>query len=530
MPKVKIVETDVTGVENSGEQPNIVYIPGAIASGVKSAPKLYQGLSAFLSDKSLYIEDLSYLLAKRLLKLGMQVVYQGFPLSAQTSSISSNQFTIGDVLYTISGTTVTWGDDNSATIDELQTVELNGVRVKIDVTESIVTYPVAINVASTSINAETKKFIIEGIEYTLNDNYITWTDSSSVLNRADVVNGVVSANSVVMYFDYINNIVNYKSVYVSDGSITISDDDWKLLEDKDLYNVRFLTTGGYACPTLGMLECAANREGDCTALVDHPNYDDYNVATVRAFFEGFEAINSISGLKHSDPLSCATGFSPWVKLSITDNSDAISVCPASFDYLLAYARMIQLTPLWEACAGVKRGEVPELVDVCYKLSKAEAEILQARGASAEVEMGDELDNVGMAINPISYKRFSGFAGGFNYVVNGNRTMHVNAGKLIATSFLNVRLLISEICKTLYDASIAHTFDQNNEVLWSNFRAMVTPLLDKMQSSGGIEGYRLDRVASGVKGRLSAKLTIVPIEGVEDFSLEIVLADSIEVIE
>jgi hypothetical protein len=107
-------------------------------------------------------------------------------------------------------------------------------------------------------------------------------------------------------------------------------------------------------------------------------------------------------------------------------------------------------------------------------------------------------------------------------------MLVNAGSTKATSFMNVRVLISELSKALYDASVANTFEQNNEVLWFKFTSMITPLLDRMTSGEGIEGYRLIRLATDKKARLKAKLIITPIEAVEDFEIEISLEDSIEV--
>ena len=318
--------------------------------------------------------------------------------------------------------------------------------------------------------------------------------------------------------------VLYQGFALVEGDITITTDDWKALEDKNLYNVRFLSTGAYACPSNAMITCAANR-GDCIALLDHPKYNDYDVISVREYFEGFKTATSTLS---KDPLSFAAAFTPWFKADLGASDGSNSDVPASFGYLLAYARSVQANPLWKAAAGVFRGVIPELKDVDYRLTNAECEVLQARASDGEVDLDATGDNIGIAINPIAYRRYSGFAGGFNYVLNGNRTMHENDAKgTIATSFLNVRALITEISKTLYDASVTYTFEQNSDVLWNNFCALITPLLDKMQSGEGIEGYRIDRVATTKKARLSARLVITPIEAVEDFELEIYLTNSLD---
>lgn len=389
MPKYKIREVDNTGVPVTREQPNIVYIPGAANAGV--GPTLCKTLAELTAMTGLK-DDNSYKLAKKLLGLGMQVVYQGFKEE-------------------------------------------------------------------------------------------------------------------------------------SDGTISISAADWKALEDKNLYNVRFLTTGAYACPSADMIICAANR-GDCIALVDHSAVAEgqsYNVTSIRKEIEDLadEVKNSETPCYANDPCSFASAFTPWFGAEGSFEGDV----PASFGYLLAYARAVKQNPLWKAIAGVFRGVIPELTSVQHKLTSAECDALGCRAA----ELDGDGDNQGIAINPIACKRYSGFNGGMNYVIDGNRTMHKNTAQdgTIATSFLNVRALITEISKVLYDTSVKYTFEQNDNVLWINFKSDVSPLLDKMQTGEGIEGYRLERVATDRKARLCARLIIVPIEAVEDFELTIYLNNSLD---
>ena len=323
--------------------------------------------------------------------------------------------------------------------------------------------------------------------------------------------------------------VLYQGFVLANETIEITAEDWKALEDKNLYNVRFLTTGEFAIPTKEMICCAANR-GDCVALVDHSKFTTYSVEAVREAIEDLAEEVEGETTNSKDPLSFASAFTPWftTKLSTPDGGASFEfTLPASCGYLLAYARSVQSNPMWKAVAGVFRGVIPELKDVTYKLNNAECEMLQARATTEEVPLDDPngKDNKGIAINPIAYRRYSGFNGGFNYVINGNRTMHENDGNTVATSFLNVRALVTEISKTLYDASVTYTFEQNSDVLWVNFKSLITPLLNKMQSGEGIEGYRLERVPTSKKARLCARLVITPIEAVEDFELEIYLSNS-----
>ena len=427
--------------------------------------------------------------------------------------------------------------------------------------------------------------------------------------------------------------VLYEGVTEEDGVPVI---DWGRLEDKGLYDIRFLTTGGYACPTEEMCTCAKNR-GDCVALLDHPkeltdveatvsgnvyaalsiepvdwaeHYTDYYtrddaydalralkpyksnkyyeketidsvevytlltgpkptdwssqdwttqvkyyesagyeytpvptgeagtvptfepgkyfeklsndstvVERVRAYFES--VVTSVSG-------SYCAAFTPWFNsttqsLLYTDTLVNVDI-PASFGYLFAYANSLTFNPEWYAVAGSYRGIITELSNVLKDYSSAECEMLQGRSATAEVNLDEEGDNVGIAINPIAYVR------PFGYIIWGNRTLQYNNGATNAVSFLNVRNLVCTIKKALYNAARKYTFEQNGEVLWVRFMSQVRPFLDQMQSGNGIAGYRFTRLETKAKARLAAKITIIPIEAVEDFDLEVELADSIEVVE
>ena len=309
--------------------------------------------------------------------------------------------------------------------------------------------------------------------------------------------------------------------------ITAEEPSWQKLQDKGLYDIRFLTNGTQpqtAGIPAGMIECAKKR-GDCVALVNADESDEftYDITTVRSVFSGI-----------SDG-EFAAGFTPWF---YTNNSDFANVLdtsnqkvenpkiPAAFGYLFAYANAIKNYPEWYAIAGFERGIIPELTGVAHEYSSAEIEILQSRASTAAVELDDETDNVGVAINPIANIRPAG------YIIYGNRTLRSNDAtkKLIATSFLNVRNAVSAIKKVMYEASRKYTFEQNTETLWINFQSYVTPLLDNMKSGNGILGYKFIKVKTNAKARLKARLNIIPVEAVEDFDLEVYLTDDLTVSE
>lgn len=327
--------------------------------------------------------------------------------------------------------------------------------------------------------------------------------------------------------------VLYQGFVVDENSksITISSDDWKKLRDKALYNIKFLTTGGYAIPTKDMVACAENR-GDCIALVDVASSITQVSEMREAIYKeskGEDGKTTVDIDLRSKYASC---FVPWFKASWTDSDlGEDDIIPGSFGYLFAYARSVQSNPSWYAVAGTFRGSIPELVSPKQTFTTAEIEILQGRSATAEVELDDKGDNVGFAINPIAY------VNGYGYLIWGNRTLidnkadaNTSVGILTASSFLNIRNLCNDIKKTLYEAARKYTFEQNSNILWLNFKSEITPLLDKMVSGNGIDAYVVERVETNAKARLAARVSITPINAVEDFELEVYLEDSLEVVE
>jgi len=363
--------------------------------------------------------------------------------------------------------------------------------------------------------------------------------------QLDAVPGIVKAGAKNQSYSYIlakrlirlglkvlfQGFVASQPVVDGDYSISISANDWKRLEDRNLYDIRFLTTGAFACPSKDMIACAAKR-GDCIALLDHaksvtPASGKTQVEAIRAVFEGLKletADIATYGIKTTtDPNSFAAAFTPWFDANIDGASCEL---PASAGYLLAYARSIKTNPSWFAIAGSFRGIIPELGAVKYKYTTADVEQLQARASDGAVDLDETGDNVGIAINPISYVRPTG------YIINGNRTMRENDATrgIIASSFLNVRNLVSEINKTMYEAANLYRYEQNDYVLWVNFTSQIIPLLERMKSNEGINFYKLVRLGTDKKGRVHGRLIISAIEAVEDFELEIYLSDSLDIVE
>lgn len=297
--------------------------------------------------------------------------------------------------------------------------------------------------------------------------------------------------------------------------ISIDDMTFEHLKDKGKYPLRFICLGGYVSEDskteleAKIIDVATDR-GDCIALIDiSPKSEDFNYIT------------DVQTKADKCKSEYAAMFTPLCKFDSDDN-----YYPGSFAYLLAYTESIKSNDSWFAAAGAVRGRVPGLESLSYEYG--------------EKEINDNLYHTkenAISVNPIMEVR------PYGYLVWGNRTLAANNIEGIpesndetyattAKSFLNVRHICCEIKQQAYAAAKRMTFEPNSDITWINFKALITPLLDRMVSNSGIRGYKVTKLETKakVKGLLKCKIRIVPIEAVEDFDIVLELADELEVTE
>lgn len=298
------------------------------------------------------------------------------------------------------------------------------------------------------------------------------------------------------------------------------------LADKGNFNFKYLTSGGYPVYEYSdnsivnnMLDLAKQR-GDCVAIIDHTDNTDRS--------DNIDHTDSLYNTVKNDANTFnengeyGTMFTPWAEYnrSTVDMVDSITMdeacgptrLPASFAYFMALGDSIKTNANWLAIAGSARGIVPNLTPdgMTTNIPNGAADAMQERDA--------------ITINPITNIK------PYGWTIWGNRTLKNNAvnGNLVATSFLNIRNLISDVKKTVYRVARKLTFEQNNDVLWVNFKGLIAPTLDRMVSGYGISGYKILRDTThekaSEKATLCAKVILYPVYAVEDFYITIVLKD------
>lgn len=335
-----------------------------------------------------------------------------------------------------------------------------------------------------------------------------------------------------------------------DESTAISGSDYSFDSMGD-YAVKYITSGGYPTFEYGpladpdasgnvygtsplaeqMIRLSASRE-DAVSLIDHTNNpnrsiyatDTYSVITrVR---DEFSNITTETG-------SYGTMFTPWytcthaaISGGATNNygtNENISQMPGSLAFLSALAQQLKNYNPWLAVSGVSRGPVPYCAGLHtnFTLTNNVADSYQIIPGDVE-----NLGSASISINPITYIR------NYGYCIWGNRTLRNNSNGTKATSFLNIRDTVSDIKKRLYEASQSLLFEQNTDVLWINFKNLVTPLLETMVSNYilsnfDIVKYNIDpETGQAVPSyKILSAIRIVPINSVEVFELQVQLENS-----
>lgn len=296
------------------------------------------------------------------------------------------------------------------------------------------------------------------------------------------------------------------------------------LFDKGELQFKYITTGGYPVFEYGgnkiylaMCQLAADR-GDCVALIDHT---DNHERPLQGTVEGVKSVyKSISD--YALPESCdtyGTMITPWSTFKLAGAYSSHNLyetskeMPGSFAYIKCLGQMLNADASWLAVAGVTRGLIPNFMGACTvdPLTNRIADSYQPEPNST---------GAGVAINAITNVK------PYGYCIWGNRTLR-NATQYrtgFALNFLNIRNLISDVKKQAYVAAKSLMFEQNNDVLWLNFKSLLTPLLDQMVSGEGLSSYKIVKNTSQDKTRLSATIRLYPKYAIESFEIAITLED------
>lgn len=556
MPKISIYERDLTTAGSSELTDNTVYIPGYAVIGPVNTPTLCESLedfqeifgykpykfrqkqdypTAFGLEESYAFKDSyekSYIYAAELLKNGLHVIFERFmPTSFINTwtAVLKNDYVIGTI------------ESNTHFNIKAKFPGELGKDIKVTLTSSEYLKNTQGTVGKKyKLDAVLPKNVEKGIYRDLKDS-ITFTFD---INRADYYENVINETKYIDVFikgepelvDFEGSNLMFTSTTVASSDEFIISNFYAAMEDNSLfekladrneYRLKFITSGSYPTfdynPTnsdnvtvyqkiVGNMLTVAAQRGDAIALIDHTNNLSKSVEDI---YGDLNSLDDLKGLtskeieiggdasKQEDARKYGAMFTPWATYESKVLSSAV-ILPASFAYLNSLAVSVRTNANWYAIAGVTRGLVPNLLQLSQPVTGSVANKIQ--------------DEKGISINPITNIK------PYGYCIWGNRTLNENNG-LVASSFLNVRNLASDVKKVVYTAAKKLTFELNTDVLWLNFKAEIEPTLDRMVSGNGLTGYKIMRKTSTKRATIEAVIRLYVVEAVENWDITVELSDT-----
>lgn len=296
------------------------------------------------------------------------------------------------------------------------------------------------------------------------------------------------------------------------------------LKDKNAYDIKYIVTGiGYK----GMILTAAKEKTDtedavaakvdvanikalkeiaearmdCVAFAD-VNYSAYAVTNQ----DGTAMMQDLKTLLNATPVPFSSSFCatliPNIKISNT------VTYPASYAYFKSLYETNKKQIKWLPIAGVNRATINATTDCFISKYILDKEVIK---------------NTGVNFNGIVDVR------NFGNVIWGDRTLldlgTGESAKLKATGFLSIRCLVCDIAKIVYDASIANTYETNNDTTWINYKSLITPTLDNAIAAGVLETYDIQKKVSVEANKITCVITLYPNLPVEDFDIYINLENA-----
>ena len=331
----------------------------------------------------------------------------------------------------------------------------------------------------------------------------------------------------------------YKAVYT---------DTLDFLQDKDNYNIKFLTTGclnaiGCELDPDGILQDSnskvnakfdfsianaltkiASERKDCAALlsVDYSTakvkngdiFADQLSAAINTGADGGDNVQDGKGLEttggqESYGAIFLPNFTTSVSIGTTTNSITM---PSIWGYLAKYGTCLGKGQEWLSIANSTRGSVadmgtPDLIITKYNMDET---IIK--------------DNQGSSFNGIVNLR------PYGSVIWGDRTLLKLVNKVKATAYLSLRMLICDVSKRAYQAAVRNTYESNNDITWFNFKSRITDLLSEVVAAGVLSNYSVTKAVAiekdvNIYNTITCKITLYPNLPVENFDIYINLENA-----
>ena len=266
---------------------------------------------------------------------------------------------------------------------------------------------------------------------------------------------------------------------------------YKFIEDKILYQPKFITSGGYTDLDMdsnkdistAMINLSYKRQ-DCRALIDLP------LGTDILDQQGYATDLGYQQLSDDQVIPSASICAPWAWMQVGTEQ---AWMPPSYIFLTVIGRDLSKGgEVYTPKAGISNGQVTNIIKPEFEIGSTIAESWQA-------------DNK-VNINPIMKLTNSG-----KYVIAGNSTLlmpETEAGEINAFQESSVDLTVIEIRRFVYNLGTELQYQYNSQDAFEDFALRTSEFLDKMESEGAVMDYEIFNMSTNADPRtLKIKLNV-----------------------
>ena len=232
------------------------------------------------------------------------------------------------------------------------------------------------------------------------------------------------------------------------------------MSNPELLSVDVIVVPGKTNPAVinAALKMCEDR-GDCMLVADTPF--GLTPQQVVDWSNGDGAFNDHTAFNSS----YGALYWPWIQVADSYSKKNIWLPPSGY-VVAKYAYNDKIAYPWVAPAGTTRGRITGVLGIEKSPTKGERDMLYGNR------------NI---INPIANFQAEGL------VIWGQKTMQ---RKPTALDRVNVRRLLGYLKRVVGNATRNFVFEQNNSSTWTEWKTLVNPILNSVESAGGLYEYKI----------------------------------------
>lgn len=298
----------------------------------------------------------------------------------------------------------------------------------------------------------------------------------------------------------------FDSYVMKDGTVGLTSDYYAFLKGiKTFDNPESVRVNVFATPTLNSVD-HSNLIEEAIEMIEEDRCDMFYVIHNKEYNDGFEPLTPNELVENVDSLSSswAATYNYGGLYEDTENNTLVYLSPVAF-VVRSYAYTDRVAaPFW-APAGVSRGKV------------------NLKTTRKKLKIGERDTLYDGRVNPMFYDRGSIYVWGNKTLYDDNLAGN-NQGS--ALTLVNVRRMLINLRQSIANVSQGLLFEQNDGVVRSQFRNLITPILQSLQSQRGIFSYELQiDTATSSSSALNARICLTPIRALEQINIDFCLTNT-----